>query len=48
MRLPIIAEQSAIATALTDMDAEIAALEAPLALKKGMMQELLTGRTRPV
>jgi type I restriction enzyme S subunit len=45
-----VAEQSAIAEVLTDMDAEIAALEArrdkTRALKQGMMQELLTGRTR--
>jgi type I restriction enzyme S subunit len=45
-------EQAAIATVLSDMDAEIAALEARLAktraLKQGMMQELLTGRTRLV
>lgn len=44
------AEQTAIATILSDMDAEIAALEAKLAkarqLKLGMMQELLTGRIR--
>lgn len=44
------AEQIAIATTLSDMDAEIAALEAKLAkarnLKQGMMQELLTGRIR--
>ncbi|MCS6287415.1 MAG: restriction endonuclease subunit S [Nitrospira sp.] len=43
-------EQIAIATVLSDMDAEIAALEAKLAkarlLKQGMMQELLTGRIR--
>ena len=46
------AEQSAIATILSDMDAEIAALEAKLAkvrdVKQGMMQELLTGRIRLV
>ncbi len=46
------AEQTAIAAILTDMDAEIAALEAKLAkarqLKQGMMQELLTGRIRLV
>jgi type I restriction enzyme, S subunit len=46
------AEQRAIAEALGDMDAEIAALEAKLAkarnLKRGMMQELLTGRIRLV
>ena len=43
-------EQTAIATVLSDMDAEIAALEARLAkarlLKQGMMEELLTGRIR--
>jgi type I restriction enzyme S subunit len=45
-------EQSAIAAVLSDMDAEIAALEARRDkthdLKQGMMQELLTGRTRVV
>jgi len=45
-------EQTAIATILSDMDAEIAALEAKLAktrqVKEGMMQELLTGRIRLV
>jgi type I restriction enzyme S subunit len=44
------AEQTAIAAVLSDMDAEIVALEAQRdktrALKRGMMQELLTGRTR--
>jgi type I restriction enzyme S subunit len=44
------AEQTAIATILSDMDAEIAALEGKLVkarqLKQGMMQELLTGKTR--
>lgn len=43
-------EQTAIAKVLSDMDAELAALEArrdkTRALKQGMMQELLTGRTR--
>ena len=43
-------EQAAIATVLSDMDAEITALEAKLSkarqLKQGMMQELLTGRIR--
>lgn len=43
-------EQQAIATILSDMDAEITALEAKLAkarqVKQGMMQELLTGRIR--
>jgi type I restriction enzyme S subunit len=50
--LPPLAEQTTIATVLSDMDAEIAALEArrekTRALKQGMMQELLTGRTRLV
>ncbi|MBD2096817.1 restriction endonuclease subunit S [Trichocoleus sp. FACHB-591] len=48
--LPVIEEQQAIATVLSDMDAEIAALEARLAktqsIKQGMMQELLTGKIR--
>lgn len=43
-------EQSAIATILSDMDAELTALEArrdkARQLKQGMMQELLTGRIR--
>ena len=47
---PTIAEQKAIAAVLSDMDAEIAALEAKRAkyesIKQGMMQELLTGRMR--
>lgn len=50
LAVPPIAEQIAIATVLSDMDAEIVALEKRLektrALKQGMMQELLTGRTR--
>lgn len=50
--VPPIAEQEAIAAILSDMDAEVAALEAKLAkarqLKQGMMQELLTGRIRLV
>jgi len=45
-------EQTRIATILSDMDAEIATLETKLAkykqVKQGMMQELLTGRTRLV
>jgi type I restriction enzyme S subunit len=45
-------EQIAITAVLSDMDAEIAALEArrdkTRALKQGMMQELLTGRIRLV
>jgi type I restriction enzyme S subunit len=49
---PSHAEQTAIATILSDMDAEIAALEArrdkTRDLKQGMMQELLTGRIRLV
>jgi type I restriction enzyme S subunit len=49
---PPLPEQTAIATALSDMDAEIAGLEASRdkthALKHGMMQELLTGRIRLV
>lgn len=43
-------EQSAIANILSDIDAEISTLERKLAkyklLKQGMMQELLTGKTR--
>lgn len=49
---PSIDEQRAIATALTDMDAEIVALERrwdkTRAVKQGMMQQLLTGRVRLV
>ncbi len=45
-------EQTAIAEVLSDMDAELAALEArrdkTRLLKQGMMQELLTGKTRLV
>jgi type I restriction enzyme S subunit len=45
-------EQTAIAGALSDMDAEIASLETKVTkarqLKTGMMQELLTGRIRLV
>ncbi|NJL99498.1 MAG: restriction endonuclease subunit S [Synechococcaceae cyanobacterium SM2_3_2] len=48
--LPLIEEQTAIATILSDMDTEIAVLEQRRnkthALKQGMMQELLTGRIR--
>ena len=43
-------EQAAITTTLSDMDAEISALEArrdkTRGLKQAMMQELLTGKTR--
>jgi type I restriction enzyme S subunit len=49
---PTLAEQTAIATIVSDMDVEIDALEAKLAkarqLKQGIMQELLTGRIRLV
>jgi len=48
--LPPQREQTAIAEALSDVDAELAELEQRRAkthaLKQGMMQELLTGRTR--
>ena len=48
--LPPFEEQTAIANVLADMDAEILALERrrdkTRAVKQGMMQELLTGRTR--
>ncbi|PPU24569.1 restriction endonuclease subunit S [Xanthomonas arboricola] len=50
--LPSKKEQSAIATILSDMEAEISGLENRrskiCALKQAMMQELLTGRTRLV
>jgi type I restriction enzyme S subunit len=50
--LPPTDEQKAIASALSEMDADLSALESRLAktrdLKQGMMQELLTGRTRLV
>ena len=45
-------EQTAIAEVLSDMDVELAALEQRCdktrAIKRGMMQELLTGGTRLV
>jgi len=48
----LLEEQTAIAAVLSDMDAELAALEAKLVkarqIKQGMMQELLTGRIRLV
>ena len=51
-RAPGLTEQTAIATILTDMDAELASLatrrEKTHALKQGMMQVLLTGRIRLV
>lgn len=50
LQLPPVIEQTAIATILSDMDTELAALESRLAkarqIKQGMMQELLTGRIR--
>ncbi len=50
--LPPMEEQTAIATILTDMDAELTTLEQrrdkTRLIKQGMMQELLTGRTRLV
>jgi type I restriction enzyme, S subunit len=50
LNLPSLPEQAAIATILSDMDADIATMEQKrdktLMLKQGMMQELLTGRIR--
>ncbi len=50
IELPPIEEQRAIAAVLSDMDAEIAALEhrrhKTIAIKRGMMQQLLTGKVR--
>ncbi|MBX3324309.1 MAG: restriction endonuclease subunit S [Nitrospira sp.] len=52
VKLPSVPEQTAIAKVLTEMDAELAALEQrrekTRALKQAMMQELLTGRIRLV
>lgn len=49
-KVPELEEQRAIAAVLSDMDAEIAALdrrrEKTRAIKQGMMQSLLTGRVR--
>lgn len=49
MHLPSVAEQTAIAAVLADMDAELSTLEArrdkTRTLKQAMVQELLTGRT---
>lgn len=49
-RMPKLAEQHAIATILSDMDAEIAELEAKRdkykEVRQGMMQQLLTGKIR--
>ena len=50
--MPNVKEQTAIVTVLSDMDTEIAALERrrdkTLAIKQGMMQQLLTGQIRLV
>ena len=50
LSVPTYAEQRAIAAILSDMDAEIAALERrrdkTCAIKQGMMQQLLTGQVR--
>lgn len=50
--IPELPEQNAIATILSDMDAEIEALQDRLektkAIKQGMMQQLLTGKVRLV
>ena len=52
VRVPDTGEQHAIATVLSDIDAEIAALgrrrDKTRVIKQGMMQELLTGRVRLV
>ncbi|MEI7606104.1 MAG: restriction endonuclease subunit S [Rhodospirillaceae bacterium] len=52
VQAPPLAEQTAIAAVLSDMDTEVTALETKLAkarqIKQGMMQELLTGRIRLV
>ena len=50
--VPLVDEQHAIAAVLSNMDAEITALEQrrdkTRAIKQGMMQHLLTGRVRLV
>ena len=52
LKRPTLLEQTAIAEILSDMDAEIAALEGKLSkareVKAGMMSVLLTGRVRLV
>lgn len=52
VKVPTLDEQSAIAQVLSDMDAELVALEArsdkTRQLKQGMMQALLTGQIRLV
>ena len=48
--IPTLEEQHAIAAVLSDMDADISALEQrrdkTIAIKQGMMQQLLTGKVR--
>ena len=50
VNLPSVPEQRAIASVFSDMDAELVALEQrrdkTIAIKQGMMQQLLTGRVR--
>ena len=50
IELPPVEEQTAIAAVLSDMDAELSALDSRIgkvrAVKQGMMQQLLTGRIR--
>jgi len=50
LQFPSLSEQERIATILSDLDAELEALEQQLGkaqqIKQGMMQELLTGKTR--
>ena len=52
VRMPELEEQQAISGVLRDADAEVRALsrrlESARNIKEGMMQELLTGRTRLV
>lgn len=52
IKLPTMAEQTAIVEVLSDIDAEITAIEAKIdkarQIKAGVMQELLTGKTRLV
>ena len=52
LRLPLLPEQTAIATILSTLDSDIAALQSQLVkarqIKQGMAQELLTGRIRLV
>ncbi len=52
LSLPVLCEQQAISAVLSDMDAELEALDAKVTkarqIKQGMMHELLTGRIRLV